>query len=380
MSDIDRKLVISGRQKRPTQVYSFAEWSSLSRNPVISACVKLIVETASSQQFQVLTADGEATESALHKVINVKPNLVLSPLELKRNLIFSLLWYGNAYARIVRQGGTLIGLHPLYPGQVAPYIKQSRIYYEVTGDTKENLKQSEVFHAKICNYADAYIGEGVGAKLLSAFRVADSSQKALARYYERGGGPKGLLTSDMPLNPKQRAQIRQAMSENNEDDLIVLEAGFRYSTLSDSFVNSGFNEVSKLTRSDICAVLGVPESLIFGIAQQSDIDFFAASVIAPLLAAVEDALQSQLLTDSEQGNMRVNICNDGIARAPLTARVNYIATMLAHGAITPNEARALDGKPPMHGGDTLRAPLNMSPPVSPGADTRPPDQRGGDPT
>lgn len=106
--------------------------------------------------FYLVHKDGKgrlhpADDHSLFDVLLSQPNNWQTAYEFRRQLQSHALTYGNAYARIVRNGKRVVALQPLHPTNVTVEQKDDlTVIYKVVlkGGRYVELPQSEVFHLR----------------------------------------------------------------------------------------------------------------------------------------------------------------------------------------------------------------------------------------
>ena len=101
---------------------------------------------------------------------------------------------------------------------------------------------------------------------------------------------------------------------------------------------------------------------------------FLQFTLLPWLEVWQAAFTRTLLKPEERGDFFLEFVVDDLLRADLAARFAAYRNAVGGAWLTPNEARRLDNRPPVEGGDTLIRQAGQS---ETGAPESPSDNRGG---
>ena len=148
----------------------------------------------------------------------------------------------------------------------------------------------------------------------------------------------------------------------------ILEDGMTFSPVSQTAKDLQYIEGRKLTREEVAAAYHVPPPMV-GILDHATFSniteqhkMLYQDCLAPMLCMIEEEIELQLLPDFEPNPDRFYV--EFNLREKLTGsfeeRADAISKAVGAPTMTVNEARALDNRPPIDGGDTLIVPLNVT--------------------
>jgi len=203
-----------------------------------------------------------------------------------------------------------------------------------------------------------------------AFGVTVATEQHAANSFSSGGRPSGVLTTDRILNEVQRQQIQTIYQDvASSDGLYVLEGGTKYQAISIPPDDLQMLQSRRFQLGEIARMFGVPSFLIndteksttwgSGL-EQANLGFLVYGLRA-YLVQWEAAINSALLTRSEQKKYFLEHSLEGLLRGDSAARAAYYSQAIQNGWLTRNEVRALDNFPPIDGADELTAQVNMAP-------------------
>jgi len=148
----------------------------------------------------------------------------------------------------------------------------------------------------------------------------------------------------------------------------ILEDGMTFTAVSQTAKDLQYIEGRKLTREEVAAAYFVPPPMVglldhatfSNITQQHKMLY--QDTLGPWLTMIQEDIELQLLPDFEPAPQRFYV--EFNLREKLTGsfeeRADAIQKSVGGPTMTVNEARALDNRPPIDGGDTLIVPLNVT--------------------
>lgn len=341
------------------------------------ACVRLISETVASLPVRFYRLDGKTRREddghSLWLVLALRPNRYQTRVDFFLTLVLNLVTRGNAYAQITRNGaGDIVSLLPLMSAQVETrLLSDGTVVHVYTGSEGVRVFASEnIWHIKL--FGNGIVGLsplGYGA---NAIGIAIASEERISAVFRNGAKPTGVLMVDAALNKEQRAEIRESFSdlaEGNSDSLIVLDKFMKYEQVSMSPQDIELLQSRRYQVEDIARFMGVPSVLIndtqsttaWGSGIQQIIDGWYKLGLRPYLENIEMAARIQLMKPDEWRQWEIELDFDALLRADALARFESYKNAIGGTLQTPNECRAMEGLPPVAGGDRLLANGTMVP-------------------
>lgn len=332
------------------------------------AGVRLLAETVASLPLVMYRFEnGQRTVADRHplwRVLSKKPNRYQTKVEFFETLMLNLVCHGNAYCLIQRSGGQVIGLLPLMSAQVETRLLDDGAVVHVYSHDRgvDVLAAESVWHVKLLG--NGIIGLSPMDHARNALGIAQAAENRVSRLYKNGGKPTGILTVDKLLTPDQRRQVKAnfaELAEGNSDELMVLEAGFAYSQVSLSPQDMELLSTRRFQIEDVARFLGVPSVLIndtagsttWGSGIQQIIEGWYKLGLRAYLEKIEGSAVQHLLSEGDQRIYEIEFDFDALLRADPSARYAGLQSAISSGLLTPNEARAEEGRQPLPGGDEL---------------------------
>lgn len=345
------------------------------------ACVNLLSGTIASLPVVVyrLNSAGErevAKKHPLYRVLHDSPNYDQTAVDFWEFISASIELRGNAYARIERSIGKVVGLHPVIPDLVSVRrLANGSIEYRWTQDGK-SYRETDQSILHIRGFGGNPLG---GLSTLHfgrhAFSLARAIDRSAASTFKNGLRPSGVLTFEKWLTDEQRDIAEKKLTEKyfgamNSGRPLILEGGTKWEQLTISPEDAQMLESRGFSVEEICRFFGVPPFMVghtekttswgTGIEQQTL--GFQKFTLRRRLKRIEQALEKQLLTPADRANgVSIEFNLDGLLRGDSVGRARFYQQMTSIGAMTINEVRALENLPPVEGGDVPRMQMQNVP-------------------
>ena len=306
-----------------------------------------------------------------------KPNEYQTGFDLMKGLVSAQLLRGNGYLYALRNRRWQVDtLHGLFPDYVSVYRTGPDYFYQVSAnelaeiDTARMVPARAMFHHRMAHFNDPLIG------VTPMIAAAVSSQAGLAilrqsmRFFQRMARPSGLLQTAKALDRGKAEQIKERFQrifagEEGAGDVAVLEEGLQWQALTMTAVDSDLINQLRYTVEDVARVYGVP---LFMLGDLTKATYSSAEQLAQLylnqcLSAHMKALEWRF---SQFFGMNVRreflaFDTDELLRAELRTRIEALSRGVQGGILTPNEARRVDGRDPVEGGDQIFMQQQMVP-------------------
>jgi len=278
-------------------------------NSWVYACVRKKQQAAGSVPYVVQKSTSEGweadEESTLLKLLQ-NPCPSMSGSQLLQAITAQLDIAGAFHARVIRggRGGNVpLEIWPLEIGSVSPRFRGSELVgwkHEPFGLPAQNLELNEIMCLRHTHPDGVYKGMSAvraGGKAIDIDNDASDWQKVTM---QNRGIPDGVFTLEGEVGVDEweeaRRQVRDQYTglSSAREPWVLANASF--SQMSQSMADLDFMEGRKMTRSEICSVLDVPEPLIgiYENATLSNIEtarkIFWRDTLVPLLTDISDQM------------------------------------------------------------------------------------------
>jgi HK97 family phage portal protein len=293
-------------------------------------------------------------------------------MEFWQCMVMNFILRGNAYARLDRDSnGEVVAMWILASDQVEVKLLDdgSIVYnYYINGQFVVYSSDS-ILHWK--DKGNGILGLSRLDYMASSVGVSINAQNAQSKLYNNDNKRSGVFSMDKTLTDKQREQIREnfaGLTEQGQDDLLILEAGAKFEPLSLTPAEAQLLETRRFSVEDIARWFGVPSILINDLSNRVPygnnndlVEFFYKFKLRSLLVSLEQALQKRVLTRQQRLTKTIEFGLDALLRSSLEKRMEIYAKAVQNGIYTRNFARQLENEPPIAGGDILTAQSNLVP-------------------
>lgn len=337
-------------------------------------CVNLISGTISSLPLQVYRGgvDGGRVimrDHGLYHVLHDSPNADQTALDFWDFMSMSIELWGNAYARIDRLGGKVIGLTPIWPNRIAVRRTGDGVlrYRWTDRGQQHDLPEGDVLHVRGPG-GDPLGGMSVLSFARRTFGLALAADESAAGFYRNGMRPSGVLKFTEWLSEENREIAREYMvgefiGAANTGKPFVAEGGVTWESLAMPPEDAQLLETRGFSVEEVCRIFGVPPVLVqhhsktsswpTGVEQQ--VLIFQKFTLRRRLKRLEQAMEKQLLTSAERAEgLRIEFNLEGLLRGDSAGRSTFYKSALNDGWMTINEVRGKENLPPVDGGDVPR--------------------------
>lgn len=395
-------------------------------NSVVYACIMRYAMTiAQLPGYHQRQLDDNGTEtiknSALSRILK-KPNSYQTRSDFMRNMVFSLLAEGNAYAIGIRNNRNEVNELHQFPSAScralygAPFNGETgspgEIFYSLGGNPvleywndpawkngqRWIVPARDVLH--FCGPSqpdDPLKGESplVAGGLPIALSSGAGSQ--LASYFRNAARPSGILSTDLTLTKEQVAELRLRWDDQskgiNAGGTPILTAGLKWDKVSLTAQELQIAESMKMSKEDIAMIFGIPLALINDMtgATWNNTETLMMTWLRMGLGYYVDQIElayDRIFGIEQSADYTYLDIDEALLRPDFKTRIEGLKNAVQGGIYSPNEARKREGLPKAKDGDEPRVQQQVVPlsawskvqPATPGQPGSPgsPPAGGGD--
>lgn len=320
----------------------------------------------------------EDYRSNLPSLLNVEPDQAVNAFDFWRQVVIEILCAGNAY------------IVPFYEPSRSDWhrlvlcsrgsVSHNTITdtYTVT-DFQNGISgvygERDIIHLKGMPGTDSKSGISVLSHARLAMNIAAAGDRETLDRFETGGTVKGILSfkNNMPGvnqfmqdNDEEAYRVAKTLNRQQQEmDIVALPGEYGFQQFSLSSADMQFLESRKFTVREICRFFGVHPSFVFDdtsnnykSAEMANVAFLS-NTLNPLLRQIENELLRKLYPSGLWLKRKIEFDRQGLYACDLDSRVKYLGSMIAAGLYTVNEARALEDRPPVEGGDKVLMSANL---------------------
>lgn len=352
-------------------------------NATYYACLKTLSESIGKMPLKVLKRQGENgvksdRDHPYWKMLHDRPNRYMTAAGFWSLMEYNRNHHGNGYAWIYYnergERGKRTELYPLEPWRVEMWYDDASVLAETPGIWYRYLapngkilmiSHDSVLHVRNFATSDGLIGKPMRLVLTETIDGNVKAQKLLNKMYDNGFAGKAAIQYTGELNDDLQKRFVKGIEKyikgeyKNEgiDMLIPLPYMAKIENLSNvKLADSQFIELKQYSAIQIAAAFGIKPVQIGDYTKSSYASSEAqqlAFLVDTLLFIVkqyEDEINYKLFDDSKDF-VKFNV--DVILRADFKTKIETLRTAIYSGQMTVNEARAIDDREALPGGNKL---------------------------
>jgi HK97 family phage portal protein len=342
-------------------------------NSVVEACVRRYCSSISLMPIEHFVTKDDGTRvhvknSAPLRALR-KPNPLMNQIEFLSNGVRSLFYSGNFYALAVRNNRTeIVEMWLLHPDRVHAYRLPDGgdVVYAVS-DTKFNrdnfdpeyfVPARDMLHIKLATPDDPLRGVSPIASVAAAVAANNAIASGSAKFFENQGRPSGVISTEKDLNHDQITRLKELWQQQSaafaSGKTPVLTNGLQWRQVSMSSQDAQLIQSNQMTVEAITSVFGVPLALVnsMGSATYNNTEQLISHWLATDLGHTIRLIETSLENFFElSANESINLDEKILLRTNMKDRVDTLGNAVQKGIYSPNEARRIEGLPPIAGGE-----------------------------
>ncbi len=228
------------------------------------------------------------------KLLNKETGDTLNACQFKRAIVRDYILHGGSYIYINRYRNNILSLHYVKNNEVSILKATDPIFksYEIRVGGKPYLDYDFIKITRMSK--DGITGEGLLSQSSKLLETAYLTLELESNLVRTGGNKKGFLKSKTKLSDASMKALKEAWkklySNKNSENVIVLNEGLEFAESSSSSVELQMNEKKQTLDKEIYEVCGIFD----------DYDKTIKEAVIPILNAIENALDKDLLLEEEK--------------------------------------------------------------------------------
>lgn len=328
--------------------------------PTLAACVNIIADRISALPIKLYREDGkEVTEITGDKrleLLNHDTGDMINASELKK------LWVRDYF--LGKGSYTYIGRNMYNEPTALYYVDETRVAVIPNADPifktyALNVNGRSYFPYQFLKILRNSKGYGKGVSII------EENPLALAIYYNtmkfenanirKGGNKRGFLKARSTVGKTEMDVLKEAWrdlysnSNDNADNIVVLNEGVDFQEASNTSVELQLNENKQTNAAEICKLFCMPAAVLNGKADDATISQFVQNCLTPPINTIEAALDHDLLTENEKAeHYYFAFDTSELTRGDFAARMNGYAVALQNNIYQLDEIREKEDLPPLN--------------------------------
>jgi HK97 family phage portal protein len=364
------------------------------RCTAVLACMRGISEDLSALDLPLYKRGKDGDEIArdhnVHRILNVAPNDIMTPMELREHILYDMMLRGNFYNLInLDDTGAPVSVWPLQADYVCRQWRQLLWTYTdpltgVSGD----FSAAEVWRGTILSGNGL---DGVAITLLAreAVGLLLAAEEQAARLFSHGVQTDLTLTTDGDtLDGDAQQQLREAFMQRHSGSgnawmPLILTGGLKASRIGLTAQESQYMEARNFQMEDIARVFRYPSVLLgssgkgakgstYANAEQF-FESYTKHTLLPWATRIEQTIHRDLLTTKEQAKYYAKHDFSSLLQPNESARIGNWNAKIAGGWAQPAEARNAERMPKKPGLEYFSKPAGSTGTVGNPEDPQPSD-------
>lgn len=323
--------------------------------PAVSSNIDLISSSIATMPVKLYKKNGEQIEEIPNdkrtSLLNGDTGDTLSAYELKYALIRDYYLGGGGFCYIHRNLNKVIGLHYVNNERVTINYNFNDIFKDYTIFVLGNSYKPYEFIKILRDTDNGCSGKSITEELSTALETAYQTQIYQLSQVRTGGARKGFLKSERRLGQDEINALKNAwrrLYSTSSENVVVLNSGIDFKEASTSSVELQLNESIKTLADQINNVFHIGKTF----------EETYKNSIYPLKVAFENALNRDLLLESEKGDYFFRLDEKELIKANIKERYEMYEIATRCGLNTINELREFEGLNRIEGLDVVN--LNLA--------------------
>ena len=303
----------------------------------------------------------ERLGGSLQRITNEAPNAEWTSFGMRQYFWQQVFTGGRGLIWIERSGQNVVGLWPMDAFDTTVSRVNGRKVYTTQGKTYAAADVVDVPFMLRPDQLRVFGPLALGAKTLAlALAMGDYA----SGFFAGGGVPPLALVGPLPSGAdaikRAQADIKRSIdaAKAKNDPVFPIPTGYDLKPVGFDPAKGQMTEARRLQIEEIARLLNLPPVFLqdlthgtFSNTEQQDLHL-VKHLIAQWAKALEEEFNLKLF-GPVKNRRYVEHSLDAMMRGDLKSRVDGMGTAIQTGQMTPNEARGLDNRPPMAGGDEL---------------------------
>lgn len=316
--------------------------------PTLSGCVDLIGNTIATLPIKLFKEENGKVEEVLEdnrlKLLNDETGDTLDAYQAKKAWIDDYLLKGNGYMYIKKDRNEISSLHYVKEENVSISFNSDPIFKNYSILVNGLSYKPYEFLKLLRNSRDGAEGTGIiesNPKVLSVAYNSLDYENILAK---TGGNKKGFIKAAQKLTKDAIATLKEQWNKlysKNSENCVVLNNGLDFHESSATSTEMQLNENKIANGKEICTILNIPHSLFTGEDKNSSSVYerFVKTAILPILTAIINAFNRDLLLEKEKGSFYFAFDIKELMKADIEARFKAYEVAIRNKLNTINEIR-----------------------------------------
>lgn len=369
--------------------------------PAVWAAVNFLSSTIASLPLMLYERNGDERQRStrpLQRLLHDAPNREFTSYRWRKFIMQEVLLEGRGMSLIRRGSGrrNVLSVWPLRTRYVTPERRNGSVvyHYRPPDGEAQTFDARDIIDLQWSPASDPMKAVNPLDRLRGAIGLAIALEQHAEQYFKNGGAPPlalhGPISSPGAARRASRDIISALLRATRNSNVIVLPTGHELKEIGFDPQKSQLEQARRFQLEEVARVYDLPPVFLqdlthgtFSNTEQQDLHFVKHTLRA-WLTNWEQELNLKLFGQLAN-NTYVEFNVDGLLRGDFVSRMAGMSQAVQNAMITPNEARRLENREPLPGGDGLMLQQNMMPlsqldllgdqGQEPGTDQQPPEEQ-----
>lgn len=340
------------------------------------AAVKLLSESVAGLPLQVFESDGKGKtmlkDHPVYSIVHDTPNPIQTRFTFLQTLMTSVLLYGNAYAKIVKDRfARPVELIFVHPDDITVHFQDGRLMYQIYRfDNKDDVYAARDMIHILGLSTDGLMGKGIIKVAQDSIGLGLASESFGNSFFSNGANSELSYESPTTLTDEQYTRLRNLLASRsqgleNAHKPLLLEGGMTIKQLTIPPEQAQFLQTRKFQVSEVGRWFNLPSHMLNDLERATNNNIeelsteFVQYSLMPWLNRIEQEFTRKLFYEDEKPQVFAEFNVEGLLRGDIKARTEHYRVMWNIGAYNDNEIRGKENMNPYEGGDAYHRPVNM---------------------
>lgn len=324
--------------------------------------------------------DAVAYDRPVHQLLNVAPNEIMTPLDVREHMMLNLMLWGNFFNLKNETPGDWDSygqVTSVWPLEAAYVVRRWRelvwVFTDPTTGLSGEFTPDLVWRGSILS-TNGVDGFGITTLCKEAIGLLLAAEQQGARLFNHGIQTDFLLESPDEVGNEEKEDIRKALMRKHSGSAnafmpMILTGGLKATKLGLTAQESQYLESRAFQVAEIARVFRYPEVLLGTVGKGSKSATYASAeqffesytkhTLGPWCTRIEQSANRDLLLPKERAKYFLRHDFSSLLRANEAARVAIWNQKITGGWAQPGEARRAEGMSYKPGLDYFNRPLNQ---------------------
>lgn len=303
----------------------------------------------------------------LNRLLQVRPNSVMSAYDFLYKLITRLFLYNNSFAYLDRdERGTVKAIYPITASHVDILSDESGSLFcgfMLRSGREVVLPYADIIHLRRFFNDGDVLGES-NAAIASGIELAQTENEGIINGIKAGASIRGILSFTQIMSPsklkeEKDAFVRDYLELGNDGGVVATDQKMDYKPIDQKPVILDADQAREV-KTKIYNYLGLSEKIVNSSYTEDEYAAFYESTLEPIAIALSQEFTAKVFNDREQAFGNSIVFESG--RLQFTSnktKVSLIAQLAPYGLLTINQALEILNLPSVPDGEKRLQALNM---------------------